>query len=184
MLHRRINMDDKRGVAEFLDETEGGVAHSPAFARHFGPGLTIVTTHLLSLSAPRPQPLWRKLALEMFSPLVPAFYPLPFAPKRPQQSFLQLPEFLSLTTFQLLDECQTATTCIRVRLWHSLSVEEASGPIKFDLSTLFAGWPSAPKVVGVTETSLTGNQVRGPVPLGVVSIDPMQIRTFVFAIAA
>lgn len=182
MLHRRINMDDSRGVGEFLDETEGGVAHMPFYARHFGPGLTIVTTHLLALSAPRPQPKWRRLALEMFSPLVPALYP-PFTPKRPQQSFLQLPDFLSLLTFQLLDECTAASTCIRVRLWHSLSIEEASGPIKVDLSTLFSAWPSAPKVVGVTETSLTGNQVRGPVPVGVVSFNPMQIRTFVFALA-
>lgn len=192
MVHRRIHFDDVRGVTEFLDETEGNVTHWPILAEHKGPGLTIVTKHFLSLSLPKlAAPRWRNLALASFSPLLPAFYPLSstshaisdwIASHRTQQSYLQLPDHVSLVTFQLLSHAKGSAQ-VRVRLWHTLSIDEASGSLFVDLRTIFASqWPQNVKVLNVTETSLTGNQMKGLVPLGNVSLSPMQIRTFVFQI--
>lgn len=84
-------------------------------------------------------------------------------------------------TFQLLSHAPNAAT-VRVRLLHSLSISESSDSVNVDLSTLFSAsaWGATVKVASVKETSLTGNQDKGSVVVGVVTLKPMQIRTFTF----
>ena len=195
MLHRRLTMDDGRGVGEPLNET--GLD---------GRGLVTTGIHYVQLGkyGDTLAQNTRTLQQRVFSPLHWSVAPLSgtvsqyLSSHNTQFSFLQteLPYQVELMTAYA-----QADGTVLVRLAHNFGVGEGSSnaaAVTVDLATLFAATPKS-----VVERSLTNNQtpddieakkltwtvagqstdgskkrVRSPLANTTVSIGPMEVRTF------
>lgn len=209
MIHRRLLVDDSRGVGEPLNETQfTGSYAGPFGGQATGPGLVVRARHWLSLEPPsNASAVWRPLADQMFARPV-----LTFGSGSAVPSFSALaqplPDNIQLTTLQALSEGQ-----ILLRLSHQFGIDEddsLSAPVDVDLSALFN-----PKVLSLTmavERSLTNNQdkshivarrqldtpwkteipTRAPHPWRnatfdflkspVVTLGPLEVKTFVLTV--
>lgn len=171
MVHRRILADDGRGVGEPLNETECGCINCNC------PGLTVAgTTGLVLAPAAESAGLRRKVQARKESELVVAFRQAPASPERVSpMSGLEgndFPENVNLMTVHPLD-----ASTVLIRLAHMFQAGESakySVPAKVDLSTLFPG----KEVTKIDEVSLSANRVLSPSVGKVVTVNPMEIRTF------
>lgn len=123
MVHRRILKDDRRGVAEALNETANGR------------GLIARGKHWLFYSDSLSYNIHRALGMDLFYRPTLSFGPVGQL-EIPQWSFLaenlNLNEFLNLVTVQKI-----SNTELLVRLENTLRTEEGGKPMSVDLGKLF-----------------------------------------------
>jgi len=158
MVHRRTLVDDKRGVAEPINETQG-ITPYPNPVR-IGPGLGISGSHYLLLNSPSTAAAsYRPLMDRVFSEPYVAFTSVTnvasfVANAVTQKSFVtaNLPPNVQLMTLTPWN----ATNSYLVRLSHQFAVNEDpnySKPVTVDLASLLK-W----NITSATELSLTANQ--------------------------
>jgi len=162
MVHRRLLQDDRRGVGEPLNETDG-ITPYPNPVR-LGSGMHITGSFFLLLDGPsNALSHVRALQSRLFHPLVVAFTPTAtgaasvkqwIQTHNVQKSFLSqdLPLNLDLMTLQIVDGGDHL-----LRLSHQFGVGEdpvLSQPATIDLSTIFSGLTFS----NIQEVSLTANQ--------------------------
>jgi len=168
MVHRRLLVDDGRGVGEPLNETQftgsyeacRGAAYDTCGGQASGAGLIVRGTHYISLEPPaNASAIWRPLADRLFAKPVLAFSAHSTqhgVSKQFSALAEQLPNNVQLMTLQAMKEGE-----ILMRLSHQFGINEdvlLSAPAQVDLSTLFD-----PKVIELTmavEVSLTNNQKK------------------------
>jgi len=214
MVHRRLLVDDYRGVDEPLNETDS-ITSYPNPVR-IGPGMHLTGSFYVLLDSPSTAiSSVRALQSRVFLPVVTAFTPTA-AGKSAVTQWIQthnvqssamskdLPVNVELMTLQIVDGGDHL-----LRLSHQYAVGEdpmLSQPVTVDLSALF----SSITLNNVKEVSLTANQdasvieekmhkwqVTGEnadvnthtlptIPFDGVSvtINPMDIRTFTFSVTA
>uniref|UniRef100_A0A1J3IV57 Alpha-mannosidase n=1 Tax=Noccaea caerulescens TaxID=107243 RepID=A0A1J3IV57_NOCCA len=155
MLHRRLLLDDSRGVAEALNET--------VCVQHKCTGLTIQGKYYYRIDPYGEGAKWRRtFGQEIYSPLLLAFAeqddgkPMTFgaASFSGFDSSYSLPDNVALLTLQELDDGN-----VLLRLAHLFEVgedKELSGVASVQLKKLFPG----KKIAKVTEMSLSANQER------------------------
>ncbi|KAF8118095.1 hypothetical protein N665_0006s0095 [Sinapis alba] len=155
MLHRRLLLDDSRGVAESLNET--------VCVQDKCTGLTIQGKYYYRIDPYGEGAKWRRtFGQEIYSPLLLAFAqhddgkPMSFnaASFSGIDSSYSLPDNLALLTLQELDDGN-----VLLRLAHLYEVGEdkdLSGVASVELKKLFPG----KKIAKVTEMSLSANQER------------------------
>eukprot|EP00667_Euglena_gracilis_P001573 EG_transcript_1573 len=162
MVHRRLLVDDGRGVGEPLNETEHvhpytAAAGPGAFGEHSGPALIIRGRHWVTLTSPAAAAeRWRPLQDRLYQPLHAAFTGAPVA--RPSLSLLAqpLPANVQVMTLERRGPQQAL-----LRLSHQFGLREhptLSLPVAVDLRTLFAEPVLA--VASAVETSLSANRLR------------------------
>uniref|UniRef100_A0A7S2SZB3 Alpha-mannosidase n=1 Tax=Chloropicon primus TaxID=1764295 RepID=A0A7S2SZB3_9CHLO len=171
MVHRRILADDARGVGEALNETECGCRDCHCA------GLRVAgTTGLVLASATDGPGLRRQVQARKESPLVTAFRAITSMDRVSPLSGIQgkFPDNVSVMTFHAQDAAS-----ILIRLAHMYQAMESSShsrTAKVDLQSLLPG----KQITEIHEKSLSANQDLGSITgTTVVSVDPMQIRTFV-----
>ena len=165
MVHRRLLVDDSRGVGEALNETDIGMTHYPPYggAKRIGNGLVITGKHRLALSSGGSgASVSRSLMDGAFSE------PLVFAASSHQNvvfrapSFsavgasLALPENVMLVTFAQISSSATDRT-ILIRLGHQYGKgedDDLSKPVDLDLRDILSGY----EIISITEKTLSGNQ--------------------------
>ncbi|CAB9508715.1 Lysosomal alpha-mannosidase [Seminavis robusta] len=208
MAHRRLVADDRRGVTEPMNETDGGVTPYPPYGTNerWGEGLVIRGSHRIMIGAGNQgASLARSEMDESFA------NPLVFVASaksddrvslsRVSFSALQaaLPPNVMLVTFKKLHGNHTNEYLIRLGHQYSLGEDDQlSKPATIDLSNLFAGFT----VASVTEMTLSANQAydnwiktrldwtgsggRSLSGLGddntTVVLQPMDVRTYVVAL--
>lgn len=160
MVHRRLLVDDARGVGEPLNETKFTQSYAlQDGGAHFGPGLVIRGTHYLTLERPAEAAMvWRPLADRIFSrPL------LAFGGPAVAETFTALanplPPNVQLMTLHALSEGR-----LLLRLSHQFGIGEdavLSEPVTIDLAALFD--PAVLPVITVREVSLTNNQDKSEI---------------------
>ena len=166
MLHRRILVDDNRGVAEALNETEGGMTGYPDWQRR-GRGLVMIGRHRVALGRPDTAArTWKPAMQEMFSTLTPfvglggagapgaAAARLGVAAAADPLAGGALPAQLEVMTLQALSEGS-----VLLRLQHQYEPgedEELGTCVDVDVAKTFGGL----KIGRVAEVSLTNNQSR------------------------
>ncbi|ESQ41355.1 hypothetical protein EUTSA_v10012546mg [Eutrema salsugineum] len=155
MLHRRLLLDDSRGVAEALNET--------VCVQDKCTGLTIQGKYYYRIDPYGEGAKWRRtFGQEIYSPLLLAFAqqddgkPMSFgaASFSGFDSSYSLPDNVALLTLQELDDGN-----VLLRLAHLYEVgedKELSGMASVELKKLFPG----KKIAKVTEMSLSANQER------------------------
>ncbi|KAG2334143.1 hypothetical protein Bca52824_005323 [Brassica carinata] len=155
MLHRRLLLDDSRGVAESLNET--------TCVKDKCTGLTIQGKYYYRIDPSGEGAKWRRtFGQEIYSPLLLAFAhqddgkPMSFgaASFSGMDSSYSLPDNVALLTLQELDDGN-----VLLRLAHLYEVGEdkdLSGVATVELKKLFPG----KKIAKVTEMSLSANQER------------------------
>ena len=161
MVHRRLLVDDGRGVGEPLNETQfTGSYAGPHGGQATGHGLVVRGTHFVSLEPPaNASAVWRPLADRVFAQPVLAFAPHSNSPGVFSALAQQLPDNVQLMTLQALREGE-----VLMRLSHQFGIDEdplLSAPTQVDLSKLFN-----PKVLQLTmarEMSLTNNQKKSEI---------------------
>ena len=170
MVHRRLLVDDSRGVSEPLNETQftasyvGKPLHWGGQAS--GHGLVIRGSHFVTLEHPaNASAIWRPLADRVFAKPVLGFQSGALVHNQTTaQSFTSalsrpLPDNVQLMTLQALSKGQ-----FLLRLSHQFGIHEdplLSAPVQVDLSTMFN-----PKVLELTmarEMSLTNNQKKSEI---------------------
>jgi Glycosyl hydrolases family 38 C-terminal domain. len=164
MVHRRIIIDDSRGVGEALNETDS-ISPYPPFgnASRLGKGLIVSGTHRLYIGKKKAgAKMARKEMDAVFSPLI------VFAGKRSQYLtewksiyepiyIAEMPSNIQLLTLKLIESMCDNTKYILLRLGHAYGKDECktnSGAIEIDLAELFPSY----ELLGVTEMTLTGNR--------------------------
>jgi hypothetical protein len=159
MVHRRLLVDDHRGVGEPLNETKFTQSYAlKNGGAHSGPGLVIRGTHYLTLERPaEAAKVWRPLADRIFSRPLLAFG----GPAAAQITALAnpLPPNVQLMTLQALSEGR-----LLLRLSHQFGIGEdalLSEPATIDLATLFD--PAVLPVITAREVSLTNNQDKAEI---------------------
>jgi hypothetical protein len=159
MVHRRLFVDDSRGVAEPLDETEYTVPYDNlGHGQHLGKPLVIRGRHVVTLQNPASAAaLWRPLADSVYSPPLPIIAShAPGAGFKPSVEAIAspLPSNVQLMTLQ-----SVGTRTVLLRLAHQFGIGEdatLSLPASVDLATLFA--PGILTIKDAREVSLTANQ--------------------------
>ena len=165
MVHRRLQVDDARGVGEPLNETRGGVTDYADGQRGVGPGLIVRGEHSLILAAPdKAARSYRLLGQLAIQPLVVGFgegtalhqAAVEAAAATTRAAYIPaLPGNVQLLTLQ---EMSDSTVLVRLaHVFASCADATLSDETTVDLSRLF---PSA-TVRKITETTLTTNRVRG-----------------------
>lgn len=207
MVHRRLVADDQRGVNEPLNETTGGMSPYPTWERS-GDGITVRGKHYLLLSSlENGMAEVRQKMDEVFAPLTTFYSSDPNAVKAAllsagnDQSLLstELPVNVQLVTLEAI-----SNTKLLVRLAHQFAVNEdpnLSQDVTVDIfallakynpksiqeMTLSANQDKAEQMAGKIQWKSTGAITDGrkqpPATKlvsdnGVVTISPMQIRTF------
>lgn len=179
MLHRRLLVDDNKGVRQALNETETvSDGDDEGKQRQIGLRVRGVLCVVIDEDPQEAETRRLRLAEEIFLPVLPAFrggrrfkehnrtLPLEAAALQP----VLLPQQLRLDTFQVLSK-----TTRFVRLRHRYGSGE---PVRLDLSILF---PSH-VIESYTEVSLTRNQRLHSSSTSsspwIVTFAPMTIRTF------
>jgi hypothetical protein len=164
MVQRRTLQDDARGVAEAINETDGGVNPYPPFgdAKRVGEGVVISGRHRIMVGK---GPIGAKMARSQMD--IAFAYPLVFVASSPSTTVIPfkaanfsviqaaLPKNVMLITLSVLHDAPATTFLIRLGHqydWHE--DEELSQPVKVNLATLLAGY----EVLSVTEKTLTANQ--------------------------
>lgn len=202
MAQRRTLADDARGVAEPMNETDGGVTPYPPFgkAERYGKGVVIrgkyrimVGSGLSGASLARSQMDEAFSEPLMFVGSAPSHAEVPFQVHSFSVLQSSLPPNVMLITFKKLKNDE-----YMVRLGHQYSIgedESLSAPVEVDLSLLLAGF----QVKTAVEVTLTGNQKynkwiksrldwtgSGMLPKSEVDdsntkflLKPMEIRTFI-----
>mmetsp|Transcript_26067 Transcript_26067/g.85678 ORF Transcript_26067/g.85678 Transcript_26067/m.85678 type:complete len:990 (+) Transcript_26067:4-2973(+) len=190
VVHRRLLVDDSRGVGEALNETDCGCRDCDCA------GLTVRGKQYVHLSAAgKGASATVALQQKMHRPFVAAFAPAPAADSSPalQRQGPQasaaaaagavLPENVLLMTLAPVDDGEGARERVLVRLAHvfeSLAASPGYDPSlsKPAVAVLPALFPHA-GVAEVQELTLTANAHVGSVESPFhVQLDPMQIRTF------
>jgi hypothetical protein len=165
MVHRRVLKDDGRGVGEPLDETEYvGSYTGDRAGQHFGPGLIVRGSHLVSLEPPETAAsVWRPIADCIFALprlLFSTVFPTDVVTSLFSALTKSLPTNVEVMTLEALP-----TEDVLLRLSHQFGLGEdkvLSNPVTIDLSTLFD-----PSMVGnitsAREVSLTNNQDKADI---------------------
>ena len=163
MIHRRLLVDDSRGVGEALNETDGGMDPYPTWERK-GDGIVVSGTHYLLLSDINNAMKETRSAMDTVYQQFHTFYgkytgdtssnPLP-----PIKTILplsyDLPINVQLNTFEIW-----SPNVLLVRLAHQFAVDEdadMSVPVNVDLATLLSRY----QIKSVVEMSLSANQEKG-----------------------
>ena len=212
MVQRRTLADDARGVDEPLNETTGGMTAYPPYgnATRIGDGVIIRGVHRLMVGkGPSGASLARSAMDGAFAePIVfvgssPSGQPVSF--KQPSFSSLQsaLPPNVLLITFSLLRKSDVGISYL-IRLAHQYGMAEdrtLSAPVTVDLRSLLSG----KTVLNATEKTLAGQEDWGDFikrkivwtgahltvdstkddpPDLMVTLNPMDIKTFVVDVAS
>ncbi|CAB9518020.1 Lysosomal alpha-mannosidase [Seminavis robusta] len=165
MAHRRALADDRRGVGEPLNETDGGVSPYPPYgnAHRYGRGLVVCGKYRVMVGKGSTGASLARSEMDsaFTSPLifVASSEPNDIATASLDSlhvSALQqsLPRNIMLVTFQKLDEAEPD---FLVRFGHQYGIHDdklLSLPVSLDLAALFGGY----SIESVTELTLSGNQ--------------------------
>nr|CCA13903.1 lysosomal alphamannosidase putative [Albugo laibachii Nc14] len=164
MLHRRLLVDDGKGVNEHLNETE--TYTDPLTKKTYTDGLVVRGTTFLGVSSVKDgmRSLRTKMENQYYHPLV-LFKKSNSDEESPRMKlpWLLVSEFppnLGLTTIEELTK-----RCIRIRLSHLYAVEEhseLSKPIHVDFARLFKSSNAKENVLNVVEFNLAGTQEIRP----------------------
>jgi hypothetical protein len=210
MVQRRTVADDARGVDEPLNETTGGMSPYPPYgdrSRH-GDGVIVRGTQRIMIGPGSSGASLSRSEMDrtFAEPLVfvgSAASAIPVSFLQPSFTGLQtaLPPNVMLVTLSQITDREELTFLLR--LGHQYAAGEdvkLSAPVDVDLSKVLANY----KVISVKEKTLTGNQdwevyqsrrfvwsdkETGTVPLKrspsetIVSLTPMEIRTFELTVA-
>lgn len=203
MAQRRLVADDARGVSEPMNETDGGVTPYPPYgdAHRYGNGIIVRGTYRIMVgggnrgaSLARSQMDNAFAAPLIFAASAPAKADAPRIQNSSSILKHKLPPNVMLITFKKVADHDSL---FLVRLGHQFGVKDdvkLSLPVSIDLSNVFAGF----KLGSANEMTLSGNQKyndwagrrldwlgTGPLPAStvdgtntVVSLEPMEIRTF------
>jgi hypothetical protein len=158
MVHRRVLVDDRRGVGEPINETQGITPYPNP--QRIGPGMGIRGTHYLLLTAPG-------TAAAAFRPLQDRVYSEPYVAFTPvtdvaafltnhvtSTSFVTTPLPLNVQLMTLAPWNSAGNFLVRVS--HQFAINEDpnySKTVTFDLATVLK-WT----ITNATEVSLTANQ--------------------------
>jgi len=162
MVHRRLLVDDSRGVGEPLNETLW-MSPYPDPVRS-GPGLVITGKHYLFLgNTSASASMWRPATSDIYFPLHPVFAPMQQGSVQDyinshvtEASFLNgvdLPPNVDLVSFQSWFQWTGEKTSVLVRLAHAFEHGEDahwSQPATVDLSKLFHASPKKIEEVSLT----------------------------------
>ena len=160
MIHRRLLEDDRRGVGEPLNETDGITG---ADGMRIGEGLIITGSHYVFLGQPDTLPsIVRPFATRIFQPLHATFTPITSIDDYMTQHLLtgtrlkvELPANVDLITLQRFGSAPDDDN-ILIRLAHQFGVDEGAEfnkSVKIDLMSIFVNTVS--KIVPL---SLSANQ--------------------------
>ncbi len=171
MIHRRMQRDDDRGVAEALNETECGCRFCHCSGLLVS-GRTFWVVDELEAAAQKRRILQQKQQ----EALVVAFRAVEKMERVAPMAGLDdggLPENVNLMTFHALN-----ATSVLVRFAHMYQAGESqsfSTPSTVDMRHLFPG-----KTISLMEeVSLSANQKLSDAPCCEVKVEPMQVRTFI-----
>jgi len=203
MVHRRVLKDDNKGVGEPLNETRDITPYAGGKGgQHRGPGLVVRGRHWLRLDPPaEAASRWRPLADRLYMPFTPVFSSAAptvdvFSPLRKE-----LPDNVQIVSLYQWDE-----THWLLRLAHQFGLEEdlyMSNSTTVDLDGLFAhfvintveerglaGTISRDEVLRRRvpwsiegEASAPMEKVSGEATSRVITLGPLQIRTFLLGVS-
>eukprot|EP00927_Polykrikos_kofoidii_P010586 TRINITY_DN14462_c0_g1_i1.p1 TRINITY_DN14462_c0_g1~~TRINITY_DN14462_c0_g1_i1.p1 ORF type:complete len:1029 (-),score=189.34 TRINITY_DN14462_c0_g1_i1:76-3162(-) len=214
MVHRRLLVDDGRGVGEPLNETQFVKPYTATSGKgsHYGPGLVTRGRHILTFTgaagATQAARVWRPLADGVYMPPLPLFVAGGAKITKGHYSALRkpLPSNVQIVSLSWWDSRR-----VLLRLAHQFGLDEdseLSKPVDVDLSNVFA----TRRILAVDERGLAGTisreeVIRRRVPwkvegdketplveappasgIGgsdfVVTLGPLQVRTFLLVLDA
>jgi hypothetical protein len=166
MVHRRLVMDDNRGVGEPLNETQFTTSYNYYNGgASYGPALIVRGRHWVSIESPaQAASIWRPLQDRLYATPVLAFTEapaVPFTTSSASMLIAPLPPNVQLMTLHSLN-----ATSMLLRLSHSFGINEdaaLSKPVQVDLSRLFDVSAAGFKVIGIEEVSLSNNQPKSAI---------------------
>lgn len=210
MVHRRVLVDDSRGVGEPLNETKYVSPYVKGYKQgaHFGPGLVVRGKHLLTFTSSVPSrsaaEIWRPVMDRLYMPALPFFNIGEAAiTKDSFTAIAPLPSNVALLTLMNWDDKQ-----ILLRLGHQFGVDEdpqLSKPVTIDMSSFFLHY----NVLSLSERGLAATITRDEVlkrripwkidnevipskadsaestarSLEKITLGPLQIRTFLLQLS-
>jgi len=173
MVHRRLLMDDARGVGEPLNETDSMTSYAPNIpqpqqGQRIGRGLVITGTHYLLFSGNASQAArtWRPASQRVYAPFTPFFAAVPGTPAAYAASHVvqnswaaaELPINVEAVTFSSWAQWTGAKQSVLVRVAHMFGLGEdavLSQPVQVDLASIF---PAGQTIVSITPMSLTATK--------------------------
>ena len=177
-VHRRLTVDDNRGVHEPLNETEfvtNYIANKDndghhQTGNHYGPGLIVRGRHAVSIEPPATATqVWRPLMDRVFGSPKLSFSVVSdvVGPTNAPFSHLAkpLPANVQLMTLKPMAPVTNGVGVALLRLAHQFAINEdpvLSAPVTIDLSTFFSKLCPI-VIVTITETSLTANMDKATI---------------------